>query len=136
MNIRAAFRSLRGASPIVAARPQATRSDGAVRTAESDRQDWERALFLHPQLALDAARSGLRGRRIGGLLLAGLAALAVTVGEARAAGPGEATEARIEASDGGVDYLRWLLEMLFGTSSDGDAKIDEGTENDPHGGEE
>jgi hypothetical protein len=100
--------------------------------AAHDEIERDRAIFLQPA-RLDEARRRLpvAGRRWGGLLIAGLAALAIGVGEVRA----ESEPVLDESAE--VDYWAWLLAW-FDDGADSEAiamrKNEDGT-SDPGEGE-
>jgi hypothetical protein len=114
-------------SPTTEAGPQP--ESGSIGTnGIADEAEWERALFLQPTRLAEARRhDAAQSHRWSGLLLAGLAALAVGVGDVRAADDIPTTG---EDSSIAFDYWAWLASWFDGSTENESSlqqKNDEGT---------
>lgn len=87
-----------------------TERGSIAKRSSIDEAEWERSLFLQPARLAEARRQATaRSRRWSGLLLAGLAALTVGIGEVRAT---DALAATAEESTTALDYWELLASWL------------------------
>lgn len=102
-------------SPSAAAGPPSESGPAATHRI-ADSVEWERSLFLQPARLAEARRlETSRSQRWSGLLLAGLAALAVGVGDVRAEVDIPATSQDASTT---FDYWAWLASWLGGSTED------------------
>jgi len=124
-----------GPSPKAAnAHPQGSRTAIDWSTDPRERE-WERSLFLVPQHLDEARRRISAGRSVGGVLLASVVGVAVLVGAVRAEEPPTSAPTASESEDTGVDYWTWLQDWINGRPST-DSQDNDGSSNDPDGGED
>lgn len=78
---------------------------------DEEAREWERTLFLQPLRLAESRQSLPSVRRWGGLLLAGLAGLAVLVGEVRAETVTDEVRHSSE-TDESTNFWAWLLDAM------------------------
>ena len=114
-------------SPAAEAGLQPERSAVSATSSVND-AEWERSLFLQPARLAEARRhEAARSQRWSGLLLAGLAALAVGVGDVRAE---DDLASQGKESSTAFDYWAWLTSWFGEPAQDettAQQKNDEGT---------